>query len=141
MTTEAAIGYGSSLERSSDGTSSGVFSSVGEVLSISLPSLSKDTVDATHMESADAFREYIPGLKDGGEVSVEVNLVPGSATTTAALADFASDVVGYYKIIFPDDTEWAFAAICTGFEGEAPLDDKMTATFTYKVTGKPAFIS
>lgn len=141
MTTEASIGHGSLFERSSNGLSTGVFSTVGEVLDIAPPSMTRDVVDATHMQSPERWREYIAGLKDGGEVSVEVNFVPGNAATTAALADLNTDTPGYYKITFPDDTEWGFAAFMTGIEPGDPLDDKMTATFTFKLTGKPAFVA
>jgi predicted secreted protein len=140
MTTEAMIGHGSDFQRSSDGTSGGAFATVGEVLDITPPSLAKDAVDATHMASPDRWREFIAGLKDGGEVSLELSFIPGNASTTAALSDINSNSAGYYKIVFPDATEWGFAAIATGFEAGDPLDDKMTATLTYKLTGKPAFI-
>lgn len=141
MTTEASIGHGSLFERSSNGLSTGVFSTVGEVLNISPPSMTRDVVDATHMQSPQRWREYIAGLKDGGEMSIETNHVPGSAATTAALADINSDTPGYYKITFPDETEWGFAAFMTGIEISDPLDDKMTATYTFQLTGKPAFVA
>ncbi len=139
--TNAAIGHGSAFERSDDNTSGGTFATVGEVLNIGGPGLAKDAVDATHMASPERWREFISGLKDGGEVSVELSFDPDDATTTAALADCNSDVAGYYKVTFPDTTAWGFAAIATGLEVGVPLDDKMTATITYKLTGKPGFIA
>lgn len=141
MTTNAAIGHSSTFERSSDGTSGGAFSTVGELLSLSGPGIARDTIDATHSASPERWREFISGLKDAGEISLEVNFVPGNATTTAALSDINTDTAGYYKLTFPDATEWAFAAFMTGVEVSDPIDDKMTATFTLKLTGKPAFIS
>jgi len=46
-----------------------------------------------------------------------------------------------HQLVFPDDpttpTTWAFAAILTGFEPDAPYDDKLSASLTFKVTGKP----
>lgn len=141
MTTEAMIGHGSTFERSSDGTSGGAFSTVGEVTSITPPGMSRDTPEATHMGSPEKWREFIAGLKDGGEVAVEVNFVPGNATTTSALSDLNTDTAGYYKITFPDDTEWGFAAFMTGIEPGDPIDDRMVATFTFKLTGKPAFVA
>lgn len=141
MTTNAGIGHGSEFKRSSDGTSGGTFSSVGEITGITPPGLSRETVDATHMQSPDGFREFIGSLKDGGEVSIEVNFDPDHADVAAALADLTSSTPGYYKIVFPDTTEWGFAALMTGYETGDPLDDKMTATLTYKVTGKPTFVA
>lgn len=138
---DPAIGHGSTFHRSSDATSGGSFATIGEVLSITPPALSRDAVDVTHMESTERWREFIGGLKDGGEVSVELNFDPGDATTTSLLADLNANTAGYYKITFPDATAWGFAALLTGFESSDPLDDKMTATVTFKLTGKPGFIA
>ena len=141
MSTNAAIGHNSTFQRSGDGTSGGVFEAVAEVTSITPPSLARETVDVTDFASAERWREFIGALKDGGEVTLEVNFDPDSSDTTNWLADLNADTAGYYKIVFPDATEWGFAALMTGFEAGVPLEDKMTASVTYKLTGKPAFIA
>jgi predicted secreted protein len=141
MPVNASIGHGSSFQRSSDGTSTGTFTAIGEVMSISPPNLSRETVDATHMASTDGWREFIAGLKDGGEVSIQCNFDPNGTDVSNWLADINDEDPGYYKVIFPDTTSWGFAALMTGLEIEDPLDDKMVATATYKVSGKPAFVS
>ena len=42
-----------------------------------------------------------------------------------------------YQITAPNGIRWQMAAICTEYAPEAPLDDKMTASLTFKVSGKP----
>ena len=141
--TDTVIGHGAALQRSSDGTSGGVFSSVGEIIDLTPPGMSRDAVEVTHMASTEKWREFKGGLKDGGEVSFDMNFDPGDAATTAFLSDLNTDTAGYYKIIFPDDgaTEWGFAAIATGYEPQNPIDDRMVATFTMKLTGKPTYVA
>lgn len=141
MATNAAIGHGSKFMRSSDGTAGGTFTFVAEPKSISGPGLSRDTVDVTHMNSPDRWREFIAGLRDAGEVTVECSFDPDGTDVTNWLADFSSDTPGYYKIVFPDATEWGFPALITSFETSDPNDGEMTASVTYKITGKPSFIS
>lgn len=141
MSTNLTIGHGTVFQRSSDGTSGGSFSAVAEVMSISGPGISRDAVDVTDFDSTDRFREFVGGLKNAGEVSMDIGFDPDSTDVTNFLADINTDTSGYYKIVFPDTTEWGFAALITGFEPGSPLDDKMTATVTYQLTGKPAFFS
>ena len=140
MTTNAKIGH-SALFKIENEDSPQVFTTIGEINSIGMPSISRDTIDATHSESPDKWREFIAGLKDGGEVSAELNFVPGSAGTTLLLGQLDNDAPSVCKITLPMFTPayvWTFDAFLTGFDpGDAPVGDKMTATVTFKITGKP----
>ncbi|MEP2782304.1 MAG: phage tail tube protein [Pseudoruegeria sp.] len=138
--TEANIGAGIHLQRSGDGIG-GSYATVGQVVDLSAPGISKDTTDATHSESPERFKEFKSAFKDGGEASVEVFFNPAAPAVTLMLGDVAGDQNGFYKVVFPDTTEWEFEAIATGFEPSTPIDDNMTGTFTMKLTGKPAFLN
>lgn len=138
MTTSATIGYGTAFKRG-DGASPEAFTALAEVIDLGGPEMSKDTVDATHMASPSRYREFISGLRDGGEVSVMVNFVPGNTTFANALTDFDADVTRNYQIVWADGSTLEFAGHMTGPAVTQPIDDKMTATFTYKVDGKPTF--
>lgn len=142
MTTNAKIGYGV-LFKIADDNSPANYNVVGEQTNVTPPKISGDTHDATHNESPNAAREYIPGLVDGGEVSIEINYVPNSAGITTFMNLLRQ--VATCRIEFPlfagqsVKPKWDFDAILTGFEPSAPVDDKMTATVTFKVTGLPVF--
>lgn len=139
MTTEAKIGYGTLLKIESR-DSPNQMKVVGELTSVSMPAISRDAIDVTHMQSLEKWREFIAGLKDGGEVSGDLNFVPGSDGTTRLMAELAQDEVTSCEISIPTTPayKWTFDAILTGFEpGDAPVDDKMAGTVTFKVTGKP----
>lgn len=128
---DAKIGFGADFKRG--------IASVGEVLSIGAPSLSRDVVDATHMKTTGGWREYIGGLKDGGEVSVEIQSKPSSVGYQALVADFDNDAPETYSVEFPDGASWTFSALITGMETSDPLDGKITTSATFKITGKPTF--
>ena len=137
MTTGASIGHGSSFGIG-DGASPEVFAAVAAVTSITPPGLSRDSIDATQMDSAEKWREFIPGLKDGGEATIEGHFVPGGDAQDDLVAALSADT-GNFRITFPNANTWTFAGFCTGFETTDPLDDKMMFTATFKITGKPTF--
>ena len=139
MTTQARIGHGTTLALSAAGSVVAPYTSLGEVTSISPPPMTRDIIDATHMESVDGWREFIAGLKDGGEMSVDLNFVPGSATTATLVAMQTEIVPRRARLTFPDGTDWGFNLFCTGMSPAVPVDDKMTATATFKITGEPDF--
>jgi predicted secreted protein len=140
MATEARVGMGSRFEIG-DGADPEVYTQLAEVININPPSMSRDALDATHMLSPEQWREFVPGLKDGGEVSVDMNFIPGGAGETQIMANLAADNTANYRITFPNGVSWTFAAFCTGFEPSVPHDDKMSATATFKVSGKPTFLT
>lgn len=136
--TQAKIGFGGRFLLY-DANSPGSYISIGEVRVPKPPSISRDAVDATHSESPNGYKEFIAGLKDGGEASCEISLIPGSDGMTLLLAQLASDDLSGCKIIVPTTPAyaWTFDAVLTGFESEQPIDGVMIATVTFKVSGKP----
>ena len=113
------------------------------VTSITPPSMSRDTIDASHEQSPGAWREFIGGLKDAGEVKLELNFVAAGAAATALAAEMDLVVGSETKtrrIVFTDGAYFEFEGFLTGWEPDAPIDDKMTASATFKVTGKPTLV-
>jgi hypothetical protein len=138
MTTNADLGYGSVFEIEDD-NSPGVYVAMAEVTSITPPSASLDQIDVTHMQSPNRRREFISGLNDSGEASFDMNFVPGS-TSDDRLFALLNLPVGQtrrrnLRISYPNGVTWSFVGELTGYEPTIPVDDKMTATVTFKVTG------
>lgn len=129
-------GFGTELRRG-DGATPEVFTAIADPTGISGPGLSRETLDVTSHDSPDQWMEFLGGLKDGGEVSIDVNYQP--AAHDELVADFDDSDPRNYQLAFPDpdQTVWSFAAILTGFEPDAPYDDKLSASLTFKVSGKP----
>lgn len=130
--TAAMIGYGSIFEISTD--SGATWTNIGEVTSIAPPSDEIDVLDATHVESPNRTREFITGLRDPGECSLEMHFIPGSVGDLKLQEVRDAAVRVRARITFPNAAIWTFSAIFTGYEPDVPMDDKMTATVTFKVT-------
>jgi hypothetical protein len=135
---QAMLGYGSVFQIVDD-NSPDLFVDMAEVISITPPSASLDQVDVTHMTSPNRNREFISGLNDPGECSFDMNFVPGG-TSDDRLFFLLNLPVGATRsracrISFPNGVTWSFSAELTGYEPTVPVDDKMTATVTFKVSG------
>lgn len=138
MTTNARIGHGASLLIATIAAPT-VYVPLAEVTSITPPPMTRDIIDATHMDSPDGWREFIAGLKDGGELSLAINFVPGGATDLRLIEMQTESAPSPIKIRFPGGSEWGFDAFCTGYTPNVPVEDKMTAEATFKVTGAVDF--
>src|SRR5690606_27830857 len=109
---DATIGWGGEFWLSSDNTTGNLVEMV-EVVSFGLPNDQADEVDVTHLKSPNRRKEYILGLKDGGEVQVSLNYVPGSATDIAIRDAKDDQDVRAVRFIIPDqsgDPAWQIDA-------------------------------
>ena len=75
MTSASIFGHGTFLQIG-DGAVSEMFTTIAEVMNIDGPNLQQETVEVTSHDSTDRWREFIGGLKDGGEISFGLNFSP-----------------------------------------------------------------
>jgi hypothetical protein len=103
-----------------------------EVLDISGPGFSREAIDTTHMGTTVA-KTYIPGdLYDGGELTVEMAFVPSTDMTTPITGTTETVTITFAN---SQASTLAFSAFMVGFEPSIPLEERMTASATLKVTG------
>lgn len=120
----------------------GVYAVVAEVKSIGGPSLSRDPVDATHLLSDDAHAEYIPGLADGGEISLVLNFRPEHASqgaTAGLLKDFQDATVRGWQVAWPqyaNEPTLTFSGFLTGWEPTSAPKDMVAVAVKIKISGK-----
>ena len=119
-----------------------VFTEIAEVTNIGGPGMSADAIETTSHQATDFTREFIAGLKDYGEVSIEGNFLPADGTqdvTTGILEAYESRTLANYQLVFTDSgtTTWAAPMLVTAFECANPFDDKASFSATFKITGKP----
>lgn len=139
MTTNARIGYGT-LFKTGNGASPEVFTTFAEVKKIAPPKMKRDSVDVSHEQSPEQWREFIAGMKDGGDVSFDFNFAPGESDAAALMAELdlaGSDALKNRQVVFPDGSKFEFAAFLTDFAPDSPLDKEMTGSATFKISGKP----
>lgn len=133
--TEALIGYGTEFWLSNLST----LVRMDEVLSVTTPNPQVSEVEATHFRSPNRRREYIAGLIEDGEGSIEMNYVAGG-TTDELLRDALNDGLARdYMISIPTITgAWEITGQCIvkSYERNIPMDDRMTATVTVRFTGE-----
>jgi hypothetical protein len=129
---QALIGYSTTIAVAN---SSGAFVTLAEVTDLTPPGQSVDELDATHMASTDSTRDLTSGLTDPGDMSCELNFIPGGAVETFIFEWGASRQRRAVRITFPNLEALNFNAFVTGFVPANPNDGKLTATLTCKVTG------
>lgn len=131
--------HGTQFKR--DTTGAGVFAVIANVTDVSGPSRSREAIEVTAHDSPDKYREFVKGLKDGGEVSITLNYDPGTSTHSDLDADFEENALRDYQVvILPGDVDehtWDFSALITDLGDEFPFDDKMEREATFKISGKP----
>lgn len=132
--TNAILGY-DTLYEIHDGADPGTFDAIAEVIAITPPNEQADDIEATHLKSPNRTREYIAGLIEPGEMSFQINWVPNDTTGQLLLALKASGDTRQHRITWPNGVTWTFSAYIKGFEPTTPIDDRLTATITARVTG------
>lgn len=116
---------------------------VGGLTAINGVSISVGSTEVTTHDSSDAYKEFIPGMIDAGEVSIEGYFDHTDTTgQQAMLSDTNSRTSRAGIITFPTAkaTTWTFTGFITSIKiGDAPVDGAIPFSATIKVTGKPTF--
>lgn len=141
MATAAKAAYGT-LFKIGDGGGSEVFTTIAEVLNISGPGLKREVVDVTNMDSTEGWRERVPTLLDGGEISLDLNFLPETATQSFSgglIRDLKDGTKRNFQLRFSNtgNTTWTIPAYVTAFEPSSKVDDRLMAKVTLVVSGKP----
>lgn len=112
---------------------------LAEVTSISGPGQKVDTIEVTNHDSADAFKEFLAGLVDGGEITIEGNFIAGDTTGQIAFnTDLQARTSRTCVITMPNSLgTWTATAIATGFDPSYPHDGKISFSASVKISGKP----
>lgn len=117
--------------------SGGTSGNVGHIRSVSLSGIETEEVEVTTMSSSDAFREYVTGLSDPGEIQLDIVYSKTSFNTVFnALGDSANEE---WTVTFPDSSTFK----CNGFLKSVSLDSQMDEVIEgvaiLKLSGKPTF--
>lgn len=130
------IGFGTEFQRES--ATQGVYDTIAQVANITPPQSEADDVEVEDLDPTDGYKHFLPGLLDGGEVSLTLNFDGKNAGHQNLLSDHQSRVVKNFRIVLPDGTTWAFPAYVKSFSpSEISAGGVIQAEVTLKVTGKP----
>ena len=102
---------------------------LAEILNVSDQGMERASIDASHMGSAQM--EFLPGqLPNWGQLECEIAFDPDLKPPIDA-----TDGIEVVTITYPNGTTWARSGFMTGFQYQAPLEERMTATASIKFTG------
>jgi hypothetical protein len=137
-----AIGAFGTLLKIGDGGGPETFTTIAEVLDISGPEFELRTEEVTHHQSPGGWAEYIGTIKDGNEVTFDINYQPTHAThneSTGLLADLINRVKRNFQLVLPDagTTTISFTALVTNFPISEPVAGVLRTSVTMKITGQP----
>jgi len=132
MASNAVAGVGTVFNR----WNGSAWVAVAEINSITGPSMSRDTIDVTSLDSTGGYREFITGFRNAGTVVLAMNFTRD--TYELMKTDFESNTAQNYQIDLPDveGTSLDFEGLVTELPLTIPADDKITADVTIQVTGK-----
>lgn len=108
---------------------------IGEINSITGPDKSRETIDVTRLEDDDGYRRFIASLRDAGQIQLSMNF--DRSNYDVFNADFESDDLVEYAIVFPDPdrTAFIFEGLVIGLPAAANVGDKLTSNVTIKISG------
>ena len=134
MATQAVSSHGTLL-KVGDGADPEVFATIAEVLDISGPGTTLNTEDATSHDSG-GWREPIPTILEGGEVTFDINYHQGESQTSMR-EDMQTRTRRTYQMVLPltPVETLEFSGYVTNFEYAAPVEGILRASVTIMVTG------
>lgn len=110
------------------------YTDIAEVFDVTPPNEMDDEIEVTHYGSG-GTKEYIGGLTDPGEVTFQMNAIPGSAAELMILEAKAGKRPRGFRLTYPNGATTVFDLLIRGYEPAVPLNDRMTATVTGRVSG------
>ena len=129
---QAQLGYGTLLQRA------GV--TVLEIIKLGGPGMKADMKEVSNMGSPSGYKEFVAGLREGGDITFEGNYIPkdSGSTQVTLRTDFEGGVLSTWTIVLPNSLgTWTCSGYVTAINPSYPLDDRITVTGTIRITGKP----
>lgn len=127
---EGMIGYGNLYEISRNGGDTWIV--IGETVDITPPGVTVAEVGVTHSRSPDATIETIPGMIDPGNMSFDINWIPGGDTEVEIMTSIATRETLLHRVTYPNSVIWTWSGFFTAFEPGAPVEDKLSASVSVR---------
>lgn len=133
------IGIGSVVEIGRTVANTTTFTALAGVKDITLPESTVDEIEITNMDSPNRTKEFMAGLNDNGEISLEMLWEPESATDDLLLAiKETGETVQIRFDIVGTTTPETYAGFLKGYTRTAPVSAELNATATFRISAKIA---
>jgi hypothetical protein len=124
----AVSGYGITFDKG--GTD------VAEVVRISGVGINRETIEVTHLTSDNEWKEFIFGLKEGTDITIEYNFLPTNSTHKAIITDIVAGTSATYTTTLVDGSTFAATMLPFNFSlADVTPGEKLSASAQFKITG------
>ena len=112
---------------------------IAEVTSLTHNGETVNMIDVSNHDSENAYKEFIAGMVDGGDIGVEMNFKAADSVGQIALhTDIQERTMRAWQITLPSSLgNLAGNGYGTNWSMAFPPDGSITVSTTIKVTGKP----
>jgi len=131
------------------------YTAVAGIKDITGPGNSREAIDVTTHDSPSYYVEKLPGIKDGGTVSFEVEFLAGQTAAVGPQLDafqetFETDVIKFWAVMLRQGTVngfasavadadcWKFQGFVTKMETSLPVNGSVRQSVEIAISG-PAF--
>lgn len=120
--------------------------SIGKITNIGGPNMTKGSIPASSADSTNKWVDFLPGMIDAGELTVDVKY-DGTASGTANNLSTIFAGTGTYAVgIFVNDhttptskSNWVCAGFLTALGHAIPHDGLVTQSVGIKLSGQPTY--
>src|SRR5437899_6247996 len=112
-----------------------------EVFKLGGPAMKADMKEVSNMASPSTYKEFIAGLREGGDITFEGNYIPKESTLSQqnVRTDFEGGVLSNWSLALPVPGTgiWMFTGYVMSLAPSYPLDDRIVVSGVLRITGKP----
>jgi hypothetical protein len=123
------IGYGSTLQGSATGV-------IGMITKITIDGIEAADIDVTTMNSPGRFMQFITGLKDPKNMTLELIY---ESINMGILINAVGNPNETWTVKFPDSSTYAQAGHIKSVGAAIPYNDKITQPVTLRMSGAPTW--
>lgn len=121
---------------------SDTFVAVGKVKVIGGPSVKKEQIEQTSLDSVGGFKEYLSGLKDPGQLTFTLNMDPANSQHTAIRADAQlSSALSQrnWRIVWPNSEQADFVGEVLEYTRTTNPNEILPVDITVQISGVVTF--
>ena len=129
---------GTFLTKKQSGSESGDLK-IANLTSIGEIGIESEEIDVTDLDSPNGYKEFEPGMKDAGEVSLAGN-IKDETNVEKMLALAESQSMEEWEVTYPSGAKWSFSGFVKSFkDGEKTPDGVATFSASIRISGKPTY--
>ena len=115
------------------------FTNTVKIKDFSAPEESTDTSEDAYIDEVSGYKEFVPGMKDPGEISLTLKWDEADTGQIVLNTAFEGDGAVYGQIVFTDGNKFTYKGVVTGRGIEVPKNETITRTYKIKLSGKPSW--